>query len=99
MARLNLEPLITFTDGSHLVISTECSKEGEFSCALYRAVVDLDDRAAFQVVSNYLLSASTCLSAQEQAYSCARRLYPGAAEIMKKPPYLIWRGPQSAGIQ
>jgi len=98
MARLNLEPLMTFPDGSYLVISTECSKEGEFSCALY-SVVDTDDRAAFQVVSKYLSSASTCQGAQEHAYSYALRLYPRAVEIMKKPPYLIWHGPQSTGVQ
>ena len=99
MTRLNLEPLMTFSDGSHLVISTECSKDGEFSCVLYRAVVEIDDRAVFQVVSTYLLSGSTCLSAQAQAYSCALRLYPTATESMKKPPYLIWHRPPSAGIQ
>jgi len=99
VSRLNLEPLLTFPDGSYLVISTECSKDGEFSCVLYSAVVGIDDGAAFRVVSNYLLSASTCVSAQAQAYSCALRLYPRAAEIMKKPPYLIWHGPHSAAVQ
>ena len=42
MGRLNLEPLMTFPDGSYLVISTECSKDGEFSCALYSAVETRD---------------------------------------------------------
>ena len=98
MGRLNLEPLMTFPDGSYLVISTECSKEGEFSCALY-SVVETDDRAAFQVISNHFLSESTCLSAQEHAYSYALRLYPRAVENIKKPPYLIWHGPHSTGDQ
>ncbi|HXV67830.1 MAG TPA: hypothetical protein VD738_02815 [Nitrospira sp.] len=98
MGRLNVEPLMTFPDGSYLVISTECSKEGEFSCALY-SVVETNDQAAFQVISNHLLPAATCVSAQEYAYSCALRLYPRAAEDMKKPPYLIWHGPQSSGMQ
>ena len=98
MARLNLDPLMTFPDGSYLVISTECSKDGEFFCSLYSAIVEMDTRAAFRVISNHL-SGTTCLIAQERAYSNALRLYPRAAEIMKKPPYLIWHGPHSTGIQ
>ena len=94
MSRINLDPIMTFPDGSHLVISTQCSKDGDFSCTLYTAIVAADDGAAFQMVSNHL-AASTCLSAQEHAYGYAVRLYPRAAEIMKKPPYLIWPGPQS----
>jgi hypothetical protein len=57
--------------------------------------VEEDDRAAFRVISNHL-AASTCLNAQEHAYSYALRLYPTSAEMMKKPPYLIWSGPRSA---
>jgi hypothetical protein len=98
MSRINLDPLMTFPDGSLLVISTQCSKEGDFSCALYSAVVEEDDRAAFQAISNHL-SASTCLSAQEHAYSYAVRLYPREIESMKKPPYLIWSGPRSGLVQ
>lgn len=93
MSRINLDPLLTFPDGSHLVISTQCSAGGDFSCALYSAVVEKDDRAAFQIISNHF-AASTCLSVQESAYNYALRLYPGAAAIMKKPPYLIWHGPR-----
>ena len=95
MSRLNLEPLMTFSDGSYLAISTECSKEGEFSCAVY-SVLETGDHTAFRNITNYLVSASTCLTAQEQAYSCAARLYPNAGESLKKPPYLIWHGPQGA---
>jgi hypothetical protein len=47
---------------------------------LYSAVVEEDDRAAFQVISNHL-AAATCLSAQEHAYRYA---------------YLIWSGPPAA---
>jgi hypothetical protein len=95
MSRINLDPLMTFPDGSHLVISTQCSREGDFSCALYTAVIAEDDGAAFQTVSNHL-SSSTCLGAQEHAYDYAVRHYPRAGELMKKPPYLIWSGPRSA---
>lgn len=60
MSRINLDPLMTFPDGSHLVVSTQCSKAGDFSCALYNAVVAEDDRVAFQIVSSHL-DAATCL--------------------------------------
>lgn len=93
MSRLNLEPLLTFADGSHLVVSTNYSKDGRFTCALYNAVVEADDGAVFRMISN-LLGAMTCLAAQESAYHHAVRLFPGADGI-KKPPYLIWHGPQA----
>ena len=98
MSRINLEPLMTFSDGSYLVISTEYSKDGDFSCAVYN-VVETGDRTDFRNIANHVLSASTCLTAQEQAYGYALRLYPAARETMKKSPYLIWHGPQSSGIQ
>ncbi len=98
MSRTNLDPLMTFPDGSHLVISTRCSRSGDFSCTLYNAVVEKDDCAVFQMISNHI-AAATCLSAQEYAYGYALRLYPGAAGTMKKPPYLIWAGPRSALLQ
>lgn len=98
MGRLNLERLMTFSDGSYLTISTECSKHGEFSCTMYNAV-ETDDHTAFRIISNHLLSADTCMSAQGQAYSWALSFYPRAAELMKKPPYLIWHGPQTAAVQ
>lgn len=96
MSRLNLEPLMRFSDGSYLAISTECSKDGEFSCAVY-SVLETGDHTAFRNITSHLVSAPTCLTAQEQAYSCAVRLYPYATESMKKPPYLIWHGPQIIG--
>lgn len=95
MSRLNLEPVMTFSDGSYLAISTECSRDGEFSCSVYN-VVETGNRTAFRNVVNHALFASTCLTAQEQAYSYTLRLYPDAAATIKKPPYLIWHGPQSS---
>ncbi len=94
MSRINLESLMTFPDGSHLVISTQQSRDRDFSCVLYSATIEEDDRAAFRILSNHL-SASTCLGAQEHAYGYAVRTYPHANEFMKKPPYLIWPGPKS----
>ncbi len=97
LPRLNLDPLFTFQDGSHLVISTECSKEGTFSCTLYTALISADDGAAYRIVSTHL-EAETCLRAQAYAYEHAVQLYPRTAHTMKKPPYLIWHGPQALGI-
>ena len=94
MGRMNVEPLMIFSDGSYLAISTECSKDGDFSCSVY-TVMETGDRLDFRSVADNLLSTHTCLSAQEQAYRYALRLYPEASALMKKPPYLIWHGPQS----
>ena len=94
MRRINLEPLMTLSDGSQLVISTQHLRNGDFSCALYSATIEEDDRAVFQIISNHL-AASTCLGAQGHAYDYAVRMYPYATMLMKKPPYLIWPGPQS----
>lgn len=98
MSRLNLEPIMTFSDGSYLAISTEYSKEGDFSCSVY-TVTETDNRTNFRNIANHRLSASTCQTAQEQAYNYTLRLYPNAGEAMKKPPYLIWHGPQSSSNQ
>lgn len=97
MTRLNLDPLHVFPDGSYLVVSTECSKDGVFSCTLYNAAVTEDDAAAFRLLSNHLGS-STCLGAQEHAYDHAMRLFPHAAGTLKKPPYLVWHGPTSRAV-
>lgn len=97
MGRTNLDLLMTFPDGSHLVISTQCSRDGEFSCALYTAKIGENDHADFQVISNHL-SAPTCQSAQAHAYDYAIRHFP-RADALKKPPYLIWAGPPSAVVQ
>jgi hypothetical protein len=92
MSRTNLDPLITFPDGSHLLISTCCSKQGEFLCALYMAIIAADDSASFHMVSSHH-EASTCFTAQEHAYGYAMQLYPHSIDLIKKPPYLIWQGP------
>jgi hypothetical protein len=96
MGRSNLDPIMTFPDGSHLLISTASAPGGSFSCALYLATITGDDRGAFRVISSHL-EAATCLIAQEDAYNHAQCLYPRAAETMKKPPYLIWQGPGTTG--
>ena len=94
MSYMNMDPLFTFQDGSYLVISTQCSKEGTFSCALYTVVASVGDRRTYRVVSTHL-QAETCLSAQAYAYEHAVHLYPLKADTIKKPPYLIWHGPKT----
>ena len=94
MSRMNLDPLFTFQDGSHLVVSTQWSKDGDFSCTLYTANTSTDGEMAFRVISSHL-QATTCLEAQGYAYEHAVHLYPRMAEVVRKPPYLIWHGPQS----
>ena len=96
MGRTNLDPIMTFQDGSHLLISTACVPGGSFSCALYRATMTVDDRGAFRIISSHP-EVATCLIAQEHAYHHAQQLYPRLAETMKKPPYLIWSGPGVTG--
>ena len=75
MSRLNMDPLLTFHDGSHLVMSTQCSKEGSFSCALYTVLISADDGAAYRIISSHL-EAQTCMRAQAIAYEHALHLYP-----------------------
>lgn len=92
MAKLNVDPLTTFSDGSQLLISTQWSKEGTFTCGLYVASTRDEERLDFRMVTDHL-AAATCLEAQQLAYGYAQRLYPGTAVGMKKPPYLVWQGP------
>lgn len=92
MGKMNVDPIAVFPDGSQLLVSTQYSKEGSFICNLYMVSPGDKDRLDLRVVSNHL-EASTCLRAQEIAYSHAQRLYPGTENGMKKPPYLIWQGP------
>ena len=94
MGRLNIDPLFTFPDGSHLVMSTQYSKAGSFCCALYTVLISGDDPTFYRMVSSHL-EAETCLGAQGYAYRHALQLYPRTADHMNKPPYLIWHGPKN----
>ncbi len=95
MARMNVDPLATFADGSHLLVSTQISKDGTVACELYVAQPDEAERLSLRAVSNQCV-AETCLAAQESAYHSATRLYPNEALTIKKPPYLIWHGPSTS---
>ncbi len=92
MGKMNADPLTTFPDGSQLLVSTQYSREVGFTCELYVSSPGEEGSVDLRVISNHC-DASTCLEAQGIAYSYAQRLYPGTADGMKKPPYLIWQGP------
>ncbi len=92
MGTMNVDPIATLPDGSQLLVSTQHSRDSSFTCELYVASPDHEGRLDLRVVSDHL-EASTCLGAQGIAYCYAQRLYPGTADGMKKPPYLIWVGP------
>jgi hypothetical protein len=101
MAKMNIDPVMTFQDGSRLLISTKYIGDANFKCELYVST-RCDDNVSTQcdekklelrMVSPYSIEASTCREAQEKAYFHAVRLYPQASVDMKKPPYLIWQGP------
>ncbi len=92
---ITLEPLTTFPDGSQLVVSTKYSGGGSFTCELYQSVSRDKGKLNLRAVSDRL-EAPTCREAQEIAYGCAMRLYPNAPSGVRKPPYLIWPGPNIA---
>jgi hypothetical protein len=51
-------------------------------------VVETDDHKAFHTIASHALFASSCLTAQEQAYHYAVRLYPNAATTIKETALL-----------
>lgn len=92
MGKLNIDPLATFDDGSELLVSTEFLGEAGFSCALYIAAPSKRDKLDLRVLSAQL-EARTCREAHENAFLHARRLFPDPSVEIKRPPYLIWPGP------
>jgi hypothetical protein len=95
MAKMNIDPVMTFQDGSRLLVSTKYIGDANFRCELYvSTTLNCDENTLdLRMVSPYSIEAGTCREAQEKAYSHALRLYPNATGGMKKPPYLIWQGP------
>lgn len=92
MGKLNADPIVTFPDGGQLLVSTTYCRDGGFACELFMAGLEQMGRRDLRVVSS-LPESPTCRQAQASAYTQARYLYPGVAESMKEPPYLIWSGP------
>ncbi len=92
MARMNLDPLLTFPDGSQLVVSTQHTGEGVFVCELFVSRTTYNSQNELDSVSAHMQGPST-REAQDFAYRSAQRLYPDTTDDIKKPPYLIWSGP------
>ena len=93
MAKMNIDPVMTFQDGSRLLVSTKYIGDANFKCELYVSTQCDENKLELRIVSPYSIEATTCREAQEKAYVHAVRLYPHASVDMKKPPYLIWQGP------
>ena len=93
MAKLNIDPMMTFQDGSFLLISTKYIGDANFKCELYVSTQYDENKMDVRMVTPYSIEAATCREAQEKAYAHALRLYPNATMGMKRPPYLIWHGP------
>lgn len=89
---MNVDPIVTFPNGSQLVVSTQHSGTDSFTCELFEVNQGSQGGWDLRMVSNHL-EASTCLAAQTIAYDYAKRLYPSSGIEMKQPPYLIWAGP------
>jgi hypothetical protein len=96
MANMNIDPMMIFQDGSRLLVSTKYIGDANFKCDLYVSTQCNENKLELRIVSPYSIEATTCREAQEKAYFHALRLYPNAANGMKKPPYLIWQGPAIA---
>lgn len=99
--QMNVDPITTLLDGSQLLVSTQFLGEGRFKCQLFMAMPGGQDQTDLRMLSGSEQEAPTCREAQDFAYGYAVRLYPGIAERMHRPPYLIWQGPlalsESAG--
>ncbi|MBM4132287.1 MAG: hypothetical protein FJ245_00835 [Nitrospira sp.] len=92
MGKMNVEPIITFADGSQLLVSSQYSGAGSFTCELYLSVPCKMEKLDLRALSDHL-EAPTCREAQDIAFQYARRQFPDSANAMKEPPYLVWSGP------
>nr|MBI3612943.1 hypothetical protein [Nitrospirota bacterium] len=92
MGKMNVDPIVTFADGSQLLVSSQYSGAGSFSCELYLSVPCKNEKPDIRALSDHL-EAPTCREAQDIAFHYARRQFPDSAHAIKKPPYLVWSGP------
>lgn len=92
MGKMNVEPLFTFADGSQLLVSSQYTGEGSFTCELYLSIPSGKERLNLRSLSDHL-EAPTCREAQTIAFHYAQRQFPDSASDMKQPPYLVWSGP------
>lgn len=92
MGKMNVDPIITFADGSQLLISSQYSRTGSFTCELYLSVPCKKGKLDLRALSDHL-EAPTFREAQDIAFHFSRRQFPDSASAMKEPPYLVWSGP------
>ena len=86
------ESLVVLAHGLRLVVSTQREEDQAFRCGVFEANARKEETQAYRIISDGF-EAVTCLEAQTGAYDYAQRIYPDFADQMKKPPYLMWRGP------
>lgn len=86
------DSVVVLAHGLCLVVSTLREEDQAFRCSVFEVNVREEVPLAYRVISDGF-EAVTCLEAQTGAYNYAKRVYPAFADRMKKPPYLIWRGP------
>jgi len=89
---MNPESVVVLAHGLCLVVSTLREEDQAFRCSVFEVNVREEVPLDYRVISDGF-EAVTCLEAQTGAYNYAKRVYPAFADRMKKPPYLIWRGP------
>ncbi len=92
MRTFNADAITTLPDGSQLLVSTKPSEEDGFICELYTANSDRQGETIFKPLGGHYYG-STCLEAQDFAYRTAQHQFPTSTGELKKPPYLIWKGP------
>jgi hypothetical protein len=89
---MNPELVVVLAHGLCLAVSTLREEDQAFRCSVFEVNDRKEAPTAYRVISDGF-EALTCLEAQTNAYIYAKRVYPAFADRMKKPPYLIWRGP------
>jgi len=83
---------VVLAHGLRLVVSTLQENEQAFRCSVFEGNVREEEPLAYRAIPDGF-EALTCLEAQTAAYNYAKRVYSAFADRMKKPSYLIWRGP------
>ena len=92
---MNRDPVVVVRQGTELFVATQREGDDTFRCSIVESYAPEGEASNCRIVSEGF-EGGTCLQAQTDAYDYARRLYPTVADQMKKPPYLIWNGPNLA---
>lgn len=92
MGNMNVELIITFTDGSPLLVRSHYSGAGSCTCELYLSVPCKNGKLDLRACRT-TLKRPPCREAQDIVFHYARRQFPDSANAIKEPPYLIWPRP------